>query len=72
MSSSRKHGGQSVHLGSSPDPLSIVRVDEVVEHQPAALHRYDTMLKRVGSGSIALSADRGPADHARDDYASVE
>jgi hypothetical protein len=36
MSRRRKHGGQSVHLGSGPDPLSIERVDEVVEHQPAA------------------------------------
>jgi hypothetical protein len=36
MRSSRKHGGQSVHLGSGPDPLSIERLDEVVEDQPAA------------------------------------
>ena len=35
MSSSPKHGGQSVHLGSGPDPLSTEGLDEVVEHQPA-------------------------------------
>jgi hypothetical protein len=42
--SGRKRGGQPGHPGSGPELLPIERVDEVVEHHPAACRRCGTLL----------------------------
>jgi transposase len=43
--SGRKRGGQPGHPGSGPERLPIERVDEVVEHHPAACRRCGTLLQ---------------------------
>jgi transposase len=45
--SGRKRGGQPGHPGSGPELLPIERVDEVVEHHPAACRRCGQLLDGV-------------------------